>query len=49
MGIILFYLLDTCGQETYRSLINNFYKNSSMAIVVYSIDKYNDSIIFLIK
>ena len=29
---------DTCGQETYRSLINGFYKSSSLAILVYSID-----------
>ena len=30
---------DTCGQEIYRSLITNFYRNSSLAIVVYAIDK----------
>jgi small GTP-binding protein len=30
---------DTCGQEIYRSLITNFYRNSSLAIIVYSIDK----------
>ena len=30
---------DTCGQEVYRSLITNFYKNSSLAIIVYSIDE----------
>ena len=29
---------DTCGQETYRSLISSFYRNSSLAILVYSID-----------
>ena len=29
---------DTCGQEQYRSLIQNFYRNSSLAILVYSID-----------
>ena len=29
---------DTCGQEVYRSLISSFYNNSSLAIVVYSID-----------
>ena len=28
---------DTCGQEVYRSLINGFYRNSSLAILVYSI------------
>lgn len=30
---------DTCGQEIYRSLIQNYYRNSSLAIVVYSIEK----------
>ena len=29
---------DTCGQEEYRSLIQNFYRNSSLAILVYAID-----------
>ena len=29
---------DTCGQEVYRSLISGFYRNASLAIVVYSID-----------
>ena len=29
---------DTGGQEAYRSLITNFYRNSSLAILVYSID-----------
>ena len=29
---------DTCGQEIYQSLITNFYKNSSLAILVYAID-----------
>lgn len=31
-------LWDTCGQEVYRSLITNFYRNSSLAVLVYSID-----------
>lgn len=31
---------DTCGQEVYRSLITNFYRNSSLAVLVYSIDNY---------
>ena len=30
---------DTCGQEVYRSLIQSFYRNSSLAIMVYEIDK----------
>ena len=29
---------DTCGQEAYRSLIKSFFNNSSLAIIVYSID-----------
>ena len=29
---------DTCGQEAYRSLITSFYRNSSLAVLVYSID-----------
>ena len=29
---------DTCGQEVYRSLIGSFYRNSSLAIIVYAID-----------
>ena len=32
---------DTCGQEVYRSLISSFYHNSSLAILVYSIDNQN--------
>ena len=31
---------DTCGQEIYRSLISNFYRNASLAVLLYSI---NDS------
>jgi small GTP-binding protein len=37
--IIKLQIWDTCGQEIYRSLIGNFYRNSSMAIMVYAIDK----------
>ena len=29
---------DTCGQEKFRSLISNFYRNSSLVIIVYSIE-----------
>ena len=35
--IIRLQIWDTCGQEVYRSLINGFYRNSSLAILVYSI------------
>ena len=37
--IIKLQIWDTCGQEVYRSLISNFYRNSSLAIIVYSVDK----------
>ena len=36
--IIKLQIWDTCGQEVYRSLISSFYRNSSLAIIVYSID-----------
>ena len=36
--IIKMQIWDTCGQEVYRSLITSFYTNSSLAIVVFSID-----------
>lgn len=36
--IIKMELWDTCGQETYRSLIRSFFTNASMAIIVYAID-----------
>ena len=31
---------DTCGQEEYRSLIQNFYRNASLAILVYAVDNF---------
>lgn len=30
---------DTCGQEYYKSLVANFFRNASLALMVYSIDK----------
>lgn len=36
--IVKLQIWDTCGQEIYRSLIVNFYRNSALAIIVYSID-----------
>ena len=36
--IIKFEIWDTCGQETYRSLIKSYYRNTSLVILVYSID-----------
>ena len=37
--IIKLQIWDTCGQELYRSLITNFYRNSSLAIIVYAVNK----------
>lgn len=37
--VVKLQVWDTCGQEIYRSLITNFYRNSSLAIMVYSINK----------
>ena len=37
--IIRLDIWDTCGQEVYRSLVSSYYKNSSLAILVYSIDE----------
>ena len=37
-SIIKLQIWDTCGTEAYKSLVANFYKNSSLAILVYSID-----------
>ena len=36
--VIGLQIWDCCGQETYKSIISNFYKNSSISIIVYSID-----------
>ena len=36
--IIKLQILDTAGQEAYRSLITRYYKNASLAMIVYSID-----------
>ena len=36
--IVKMQIWDTCGQEVYRSLISSFYNNSSLAVMVYSID-----------
>ena len=37
--IIRLQIWDTCGQEIYRSLVANFYRNASLAIIVYSINE----------
>ena len=36
--IIVLQIWDTCGQEIYKSLVSSFYRNSSLAIIVFSID-----------
>ena len=36
--IVRLQIWDTCGQELYRSLITNFYRNASLAIMVYAIN-----------
>ena len=36
--VIKLQIWDTCGQEIYRSLISSFYRNASLAMMVYSID-----------
>ena len=35
--IIKLQIWDTCGQEIYRSLITNFYRSTSLAIICYSV------------
>ena len=37
-NVIKLQIWDTCGQEIYKSLISNFYRNSALAIMLYSID-----------
>ena len=37
--IIKLQIWDTCGQENYGSIVKNFYRNSSLAFVVYAIDE----------
>jgi small GTP-binding protein len=48
--VIKMQIWDTCGQELYRSLITNFYRNSSLAVMVYSItskDSYDNVDVWL--
>ena len=40
-SIIKLQIWDTCGQEAYRSLINSFYRNSALAMIIYAIDDIN--------
>ena len=36
--VIKLQIWDTCGQEFYKSLVSSFYRNTSLAIIVYAID-----------
>ena len=36
--VIKLQIWDTCGQEAYRSLISSFYRNASLAMMVYAIN-----------
>lgn len=42
--IIKLQIWDTCGQEQFKSLISNYYRNSSLAIIVYSVTDENSFI-----
>ena len=37
--VIRLDIWDTCGQEIYRALVTNYYKDSSLALLVYSINE----------
>ena len=37
--ILKLQIWDTCGSENYRSITTNYYRNSSLAIIVYAIDE----------
>ena len=48
--IVKLQIWDTCGQELYRSLITNFYRNASFAVIVYAINSeasFNDIDVWL--
>ena len=36
--VLQLQIWDTCGQEIYRSLVSNFYRNSALAVLVYAVD-----------
>ena len=43
--VIKLQIWDTCGQELYRSLISSFYRNASLAMMVYAIDNKESFVI----
>ena len=40
-NVVKLQIWDTCGQEVYKSLISNFYRNCSLALIVYAINNRN--------
>ena len=37
-NVVKLQIWDTCGQEVYKSLISNFYRNCTLALIVYAIN-----------
>jgi len=37
--VINLQIYDTCGQDIYKSLISNYYKMTSLAIIMYAINE----------
>ena len=37
-NVVKLQIWDTCGQEVYKSLISNIYRNSSLALILYAIN-----------
>ena len=37
-NVLKLQIWDTCGQEVYKSLISNFYRNCTLALIVYAIN-----------
>ena len=40
-NVLKLQIWDTCGQEVYKSLISGIYRNSSLAIILYSVTNRN--------
>jgi small GTP-binding protein len=43
-NVLKLQIWDTCGQEVYKSLISNFYRNSSLALILYAINNQDSFI-----
>ena len=37
--VLKLQIWDTCGQEVYRALITSFFRDSSLAVIVYAVDE----------